>query len=160
MTFILLLLVVLTMFGQQKGFIDYQKAIETLPQYQVEKVKIDAKIAEFRYAYDSLINFYSTGTWICGPVKDVDTAIVKTNAEAELKKLENLLIERGKNDNRILEALQGKIDSTLRVIVVKELHQFKIDKQINLVVDKKSVLYCSECTDFTADFIEYWRLSR
>lgn len=59
-----------------------------------------------------------------------------------------------------IRRLQDRYSLNLRSIILKELSQFSTDNNVVCVVDKKSILYCSDCKDFTDDFISYRKEKR
>ncbi len=56
--------------------------------------------------------------------------------------------------------IQNKVNTNLNSIIVTELKQFSDDNNWICVVDKKSILYCNDCRDFTDDFITYYKKRR
>ena len=54
-----------------------------------------------------------------------------------------------------IDSIQQNIDENLKRIIANELKQFSITNNVLCVLDKKSILYCDNCKDFTDDFIAY-----
>jgi Skp family chaperone for outer membrane proteins len=80
--------------------------------------------------------------------------------EDKLNKLQTEMAGFQEQANRQLKKLKDRIDSNLRELASNELKQFSTDNDLVCVLDKKSILYCNDCKDFTDDFIHYYKEKR
>ena len=157
----LFILTVPTIFGQTKqGYIDYERVVVTFPQYFVGQKEVEKRT-------DQLTDSLRT-------IGDKITDLVRgeyprnlTSDSSFRKELENKLLtiqiemdDFQSNAKEQLKKLQNRIDNNLLELVSSELKKFSTDNHLICVLDKKSILYCNDCKDFTDDFIAYLKSTR
>ena len=157
----LLILTGPTIYGQTKqGYIDYERVELTFPQYSIGQKEIEKRTDQLT---DSL-------RMIGDKIKDLVRGEYPRNLTSDSsfrKQLEDKLIkiqieydEFQEHAKKELKKLQQRIESNLRDTVSKELQKFSADNNLICVLDKKSILYCNDCKDFTDDFIAYRKSAR
>lgn len=150
----------LTSYGQTKqGYIDFDKVIQSIPYYSTAQKHLETKA---RHLDDSLnvmmtayLDFIENGVPHNVELDSTNAALIENRMRTMEKNIQGFQqyaqIEITKD--------QETIEVTLKDIVVKELEQYCLDNHIVCIVDKKAILHCSDCTDFTDDFVDYY-LSR
>ncbi len=61
---------------------------------------------------------------------------------------------------REIERTRENTEINLKLVIMKELKQFSYDNHLVCAPDKKSILYCDDCKDFTEAFIQYYKRKR
>lgn len=148
--------------GQKRqGYIDYDKVIVSFPQNDLEQKKLDSRTKELNDSLKILVREFQemTRTTVDYPqTKEGDLQIKKRVQELN-DKLNKLYTFRDKVESEIKQ-LKDEKDFKMKQVVTKELQTFSLDNNVICVLDKKSILYCNDCVDFTDDFIKYFKSSR
>jgi Skp family chaperone for outer membrane proteins len=157
----LLILAGPTIYGQTKqGYIDFERVVVTFPQYSIGQKEIEKRTNQLtdslRMIGDKIQNL------VRGEYPRNLTSDSSFRKEME-NKLLRIQIEMGDFQSYAkeqLKKLRDRIDNNLLGLVSDELKEFSTDNDLICVLDKKSILYCNDCKDFTDDFIHYYKGKR
>lgn len=159
MRLLILVLIILTgpsSFGQSKqGYIDYYRVKLVFPQYYIGQMEIQKRTNQLtdtlRTLYDNLMDRIR-GEY---PRNLTSDSSFRRQMEDKLMKLQLEFQEFQEQAKMELGRLQKRINRDLRDTISKELRKFSADNDLICVLNKKAILYCSDCQNFTDDFIAY-----
>ncbi|SDM13054.1 Outer membrane protein (OmpH-like) [Catalinimonas alkaloidigena] len=147
-------------YGQTgQGYIDYDKVVRTLPEYEAGQKKLELRSKILEDSIKPLIVHYFDSTQheverivnIHRKMDSTEIALLNDDFRKIEKRIQNLQDYAQVELKRAREA----IDARLKDIVSKKMEQFCIETGIVCLGEKEAVLYCSDCTDFTSDFIGF-----
>lgn len=146
----------LSSFGQAKyGYIDYTKAVQTLPDYQSGQEELDLKISLLKDSINMLAADYQEFILNGLPCKVVLDSSEIALLDDSLLTMQNRVSEYQEYATTEMEKAQNSLDIKLKNKIILELEKYCSNNGIVCIGYKNSMLYCSECVDYTADFIEY-----
>ena len=141
----------LTFAQNKEGYIQYDKVIQNVPEYiyELEKIellksKFEDSLKTFVQEFSKRINIHSTGNI------DLTYNEIKEREE-EIIKIENK-IEDFRNQSLYTIEVENK---KIKAMVISKLKEYCLKNNISCIVDKNSILYCSNCTDYTNSFIAF-----
>ncbi len=148
----LLVLISSVAYGQKRqGYVDFEKVMVTFPEYNVGQKEVEKKTKQLNDSLKIFSNNLSLFRFDDYP-----------RDSTERKKIENKLYElqfKIENFQRSAEGelkrMQETLNAKLKDILLRELEKFSVDNNLICVADKKSILYCNECRNFTEGFIDY-----
>lgn len=138
------------------GYIEFEKVKTHFPEYntgQIELAGLTKKINDSISVLTKILEKKMGGHYPQYALKDSVFLKEKVN---ELSLLQERVKSYHAEANKFLKRRQEQIDSTLKNLVVIELKKFSTENNVLCVLDKKAVLYCSSCSDFTENFIHYY----
>jgi Skp family chaperone for outer membrane proteins len=143
-----------TLYAQSsQGYIYYDKVVVTLPQYAIGQIIIETRKKQLHDSITTFIDDFKRS--LDGPHNVKMDSTGKAELEDRLMKIQNNIENFQHYAEQELSGIQQKIEVILKDIVVSQLKIYCTSKNIACVADHKSVLYCTECIDFTDDFVEY-----
>jgi Skp family chaperone for outer membrane proteins len=144
-------------FGQPKhGFVDYDKVVLALPEYQVKQSQLKVLSAQFddslkvmgiEYQH-FLLNGISHNAFDTTGLAHVERTV--RSMETRIEDYQSLAIAQ-------LTRFEVDAEATFKDVIVKAMSRFCVNNNIISVVDKDKILYCLDCIDFTAEFIEFMK---
>lgn len=154
----LLILTGPTIYGQTKqGYIDYERVVVTFPQYSSGQKEIEKRTKQLTDSLQLIgqkIQYLVKGEY---PRNLTSDSSFRNELEDKLNGLQTEMADFQYYAKGQLNGLKDKVDSNLKEMILKELKLFSADNNLVCVLDKKSILYCNECKDFTDDFIHYYK---
>ena len=160
MTYILLIftlsLAALTNYGQTRpGFIDYEKVVQTIPDYLRAQEQIDSITRQFEDSLRRLVAGYEQFVNNATPHNSKLDATQRQALEDTLRIMETQFRDYQNFAQAKANERKKQIEKTLRAKITRALQDFCIKREIVCVVDREAVLYCIDCTDYTEDFVKY-----
>jgi Skp family chaperone for outer membrane proteins len=131
--------------------------VVTFPQYSIGEKEIEKRTNQLTDSLRMIGNKIQDLVRGDYPRNLTSDSIFRKELEDKLNKLQTEMADFQEQANRQLKKLKDKIDSNLKELISKELKQFSADNDLVCVLDKKSILYCNDCKDFTDDFIHYYK---
>ena len=149
--FLLLSLMAQVLYGQSdKGYIDYEKVLITLPQNDLAQRIIEARKSQFK---DSITIFVKR------EFRKIDLDDPKPaqfdSLTNELNKIQRKLIHYQDSAQLELKAMEAKIQTEIMNFLTEQLRNYCKNRKLACVADKRSILYCADCSDLTDDFLLY-----
>jgi Skp family chaperone for outer membrane proteins len=143
------------LYGQNiQGYIDYEKVVVKLPQYEKEQKILETRKKQLSDSIMSMAKDFQRVLEQAPHNVKMDSAS-KASLEARLTDLEKTIREAQQHAQLELLKTQSKIDEKLRDMVTWQLKEYCSNKNIVCIADNKSILYCKDCVDFTDDFVKY-----
>ncbi|MEH0153184.1 OmpH family outer membrane protein [Limibacter armeniacum] len=151
-----LLLSGLTTLGQTKhGYIDYDKVVQTLPEYAAELKHLETKNRQLQDSLNAMMTEYQDYLQNGIPHNVELDSTDKVSLENRIRNMGKKIQDFQQNAQVEINKDQKLVETKLKDLITKELEQYCLDKDIDCVVDKKAILHCSNCTDYTDDFVNY-----
>jgi Skp family chaperone for outer membrane proteins len=150
-----------TTYGQTKqGYIDYDRVVTTFPHYSAGQKEVEKRTKQLNDSLNLLVN--KLNDLVSGeyPKSLTSDSSFRQKMHDKLDKIQNEMRDFQVHALAELKKLQDMVDKNLRGLVAKELKMFSSDNNLICVMDKKSILYCNDCKDFTDDFIAYYKMRR
>jgi Skp family chaperone for outer membrane proteins len=157
---ILLLIGLLARAQSRQGYIDYEKAAIEFPQYRDGQKEVETRTNQLDDSLKILADIFQNVIRGEYPRNMISDSSFRKKIEDKLYKAQMDVIDFQERSKKEIRRLQDRYSLNLRSIILKELSQFSTDNNVVCVVDKKSILYCSDCKDFTDDFISYRKEKR
>lgn len=139
------------------GYIEYEKVKIHFPEYNSGQIEIDRLTKKYKDSLSTLSNILEKKIGAHYPQYTLKDSIFLKERVDELNLLHDELKFYYEEGNRFLKSRQEQIDSDLKSLVVTEMKRFSAENNLVCVLNKKAVLYCSNCLDFTEDFILYYK---
>lgn len=156
----ILLFVSLKSIGQTKqGYIDLDSIRINLPENVIQKYtsytekKMELETIEMEFE-DSLEVLQSNYLRLIESPVHVSTEVERTKLEKKYSTLEDHIQLYYKRAHLITEQHKEHLEKLLLNIILHELAVFSKKHNISRVEDKKSVLYCLQCEDYTEAFFD------
>ena len=154
-TLILLLFGLIT-YGQTKqGYIDFDKVIQTLPDYALGQKQLETKTRQLQDSLNAIVTEYQVFLQNGLPHNIRLDSTDKALFENRMRTMEKKIDDFQQFSQAEITKESETIETALKDFVVKELEQYCVENYIVSVVYKKAILYCSDCSDFTDDFIDF-----
>lgn len=153
---LILLLFGLTTYGQAKqGYIDFEKVVQTLPYYEIGQKQLDIKKGQLQDSFKVIATEYQDFLENKLPHNTVLDSVDKASLDNRIRAMEKKIRGFHQYAQTEMTKEQEKIDTTLKDIVVRELEEYCADNHIVCVAEKKAILHCTNCHDFTDDFLDF-----
>lgn len=135
----------------QQGFVDADSVLHLLPEYAQSERFLADRVQTFE---DSLQVLYIEYNRLLQGHHSVDSASIAA-FEQQLREQEKEfeLLQRFVQED--IAHLQQGIQTNLEFFLQRKLEAFCRAYGLTMVVDREALLYCTECTDFTAEFAVY-----
>lgn len=136
------------------GYIDYERVSVTLPDYQKEQKALDTRKRQLQDSINVMFNDFKDVLMLNPHNVKIDSAsrlLLESTIRGFEEKIRNAQ-EYGRNE---LAKKQTETQIKLKNMVARHVKEYCVSNSIVSIVDKKSVLYCRDCIDFTDDLINY-----
>lgn len=159
--FQLLILTGPTICGQTKqGYIDFERVVVTFPQYYIGQGEIENRTNELTDSLRMIADKIPNLVRVEYPRNLASDSSFRKEMDNKLRRIEVEIGDFQSHAKEQIKKLQDSIDNSLRGLVSSELKKFSADNDLICVLDKKAILYCDDCKDFTDDFIDYYKRTR
>jgi Skp family chaperone for outer membrane proteins len=143
------------LYGQtNQGYVDYDKVVVTLPQYVTGQRVLEMRKKQLSDSIELMLKVFMHKLRDTPHDVKIDSA-TKALLENELIQFQSKITDSQNYAQNELKKTKTKIDLDLKVVVDNEMKMYCTTKNIICVADRKSILYCNDCMDFTQDFINY-----
>lgn len=150
-------LVSISVFGQNKiGYIQIDSVRIILPDYRISEAKVkeseDILNDSLNLLVDKLTEFYKRNfsnvdySWNSTLEKQFNDTLMKVQTD-----IENYTVYALGKISDLKESELKKVDTKINYFIL----EFCKINNITCVVEKKSVLYCIECVDYTKELIDF-----
>lgn len=157
----LLILAGPTIYGQKRqGYIDYEKVAVIFPQYADGQNVVEKRTKQLNDSLHIMADKFEPLYRGCYPSNMTTDSTFRKEMQDKLNRLQTEIERFQEYAKKEINDIQQKVDTNLKTEVIKELKQFSADNNVICALDKKSVLYCNDCKDFTDDFIHYYKERR
>jgi Skp family chaperone for outer membrane proteins len=148
-------------YGQTtQGYIDYEKVMMIFPQYIDGQREIEKRAKQLNDSLVIIAKKIEASLMGCYSEKVARDSSFRKVMEDRINGLQKEMEHFQEYAKKEVIGIQNKVNTNLNSIIVTELKQFSDDNNWICVVDKKSILYCNDCRDFTDDFITYYKKRR
>jgi Skp family chaperone for outer membrane proteins len=132
------------------GYFSYDRVVATLPQNDSGQHVLEAKEKQFK---DSITIFVKR------EFRKIDLDDPKPaqfdSLTNELNKIQRKLIHYQDSAQLELKAMEAKIQTEIMNFLNEQLRNYCKNRKLACVADKRSILYCADCSDLTDDFLLY-----
>lgn len=146
----------LIVFGQNKyGYIDMDYAMQQLPEYKQAENELNLLSEHYEDSINRITKAYykMIETGIPHHLYPDSAEIAKFEKELQTMQIEIELLQQNAY-NEIL-SYQEKLQIYLMDLISLDLKEFGNSINISCLMDKNTLNYCPDCTDYTPDFIQY-----
>jgi Skp family chaperone for outer membrane proteins len=157
----LFLFMKLVLIGQveKRGFIDYEKVLHASSFYDTSQIRIEAHTQLLRDSLETIqLEFHNLIYETPHNAPELDSArrrLLENNLKVVQIRIQNFSQYAETEINNLIE----KERNDLRLRINKIATEFCNANNIICLADKKAVLYCEGCTDFTEELIFFMRHS-
>lgn len=143
------------------GYIDRDSVIRVLPEYKLEIADLDNKAKGLRDTFEIYFKAYKKLEHRCSNVPNEilkDTLLFrkfKLVCKTELDSAQKFISDYSKYSQNSFAFLQQNWDEIIKKRLESEYISFCKKKKISLLFDKKAMLYCPNCMDYTNELIKY-----
>ena len=138
----------------KQGYIDLDKVIQSMTEYTSLQKQLELKTIQFE---DSInIRYKKYQSMLTGiSCKVALDSIEKTTWEDSLMKIQNEIIELQEDYQAVMTQEKKEILKKMKLILAKEIKLYCKNNKIGFIVERESILYCLNCTDYTESFMNY-----
>lgn len=136
------------------GYIDYERVSVTLPDYQKEQKALDTRKRQLQDSINVMFNDFKDTLMQSPHNVKIDSAsrlLLESTIRGFEEKIRNAQ-EYGRNE---LAKRQTEIQIKLKNVVAQFVKEYCVRNNIASIVDKKSLVYCKDCIDFSEELIKY-----
>jgi Skp family chaperone for outer membrane proteins len=135
------------------GIIDYDKVRPAVPDEELrQRIEVFSKLAQedINKEYARLDSLYKNGVDDRNMNSDTQKALVDT-IRNRFQRFENYK----KSIEQKLGQMTEEIDKICKQYIIDKSKAFCTDKGLHCLTDKKAILFCDNCIDYTDEFIKY-----
>jgi outer membrane protein len=153
---LILMLLYSSSFGQSKtGFVDYERIVQSVPDYSAERNAIENTKALYQDTLKILMADFQLFLEKSIPHNIKMDSLEMLDLENAIKEMEIKVRNYKLTAQTQIARVQEEIERGIKDKVAQALNKFCSVKGIISMAEKDAILFCSNCKDYTEDFISY-----
>lgn len=136
------------------GYIDYDRVSVTLPDYQEGQKALDTKRRQLQDSINVMFNDFKDMLKQSPHNVKIDSTS-RLLLESTIRRFEEKIRNAQQHGRNEFEKRQTEIQIKLKNVVAQFVKEYCVRNNIASIVDKKSLVYCKDCVDFTDELIKY-----